>query len=246
MLAQRERAINAHFSHVPGRSLSEVDLIRSLLFDCLSSEDERETAYDDFWRPLEEKHGDGDPVVLASFLGRFVAQQERGAIPVELPVPEGECVALPVSSSALEADEVRVNVAAPVALPMPESAAVADNKAALEMGGESADAVAALLATRTPLRDKVAALLRDRGGGGGSRDIYGAGAAEACIVAPEAAGRAALSLLREMHDVSLTAEVASGASGAATRARLVPVDLWDPAQQLRRLQEQRSTRGPAT
>jgi len=53
---------------------------------------------------------------------------------------------------------------------------------------------------------------------------------------PEAAARAALSLLREMHDLSLTADVAS--SAAARTATLVPVDLWDPAQQLRRLQAQ--------
>lgn len=50
--------------------------MRSLLLDCLGSADERELAYDSFWRPMEERHGDGDPVVLATFLQMFLARRE--------------------------------------------------------------------------------------------------------------------------------------------------------------------------
>lgn len=204
MLAQRERAIHAHFSNVSGRPLSEADLVRSLLLDCMGSADERELAYDSFWRPMEERHGDGDPVVLATFLQMFLARRERAAAPVASPVSNGVEVTAGVAARATEGNT-----------------------------GNTCARAGAQLATSTPLRDQVAALLRDRGGGGGSRDIYGSPTGAAEIVAPEAAARAALSLLREMHDLSLTADVASGA--AARAARLVPADLWDPAQQLRRL-----------
>lgn len=86
MFAQRERALNASFfgGNVGGRTMGQCDLVRNMLLGCIADEEERNGAYEDCWRPMEQSQGEGDPQALERFLASFLEAQlppaERKAI----------------------------------------------------------------------------------------------------------------------------------------------------------------------
>ena len=64
------------FADVPGQTLSDADLVRNLLLGGIEDEEERADAYEDYWRPLEERHGDGAPAPLEAFLAAYPTGRE--------------------------------------------------------------------------------------------------------------------------------------------------------------------------
>ncbi|KAL1530402.1 hypothetical protein AB1Y20_001307 [Prymnesium parvum] len=75
MLAQREKKLNAFFSNVGGKLMSEADLVRNLLLNHIADEDTRYEAYNTYWRVIEREHGDGDVAHLERFLFAYLAEQ---------------------------------------------------------------------------------------------------------------------------------------------------------------------------
>lgn len=85
MLAQRERALCSQFANVGGRSMNDVDLVRNLLLSQIADDQERASAYETYWLPMERAKGDGNPEELEDFIRAFVRsrlQQQQPPTPL--------------------------------------------------------------------------------------------------------------------------------------------------------------------
>ena len=176
MLAQRERLLHGWFANVGGQVLSETDLVRNLLLNSVADEAERTQAYEELWVPMERAHGDGDTALLQAFLTAFLGAADETSGGANSSIEEEDSADSPGAVDSAGVDQstlAKRHVADPT---------VADP-------------------TRLGLLEGFAELLRARGGNSGSANLYAAGTAAADgsgLVAPEAATRAAMSLLREM------------------------------------------------
>ncbi|KAL3903000.1 MAG: hypothetical protein SGPRY_011845 [Prymnesium sp.] len=188
MLAQREKAVNSLFANVGGKPMSEADLVRNLILNHIADEQCRTDAYDEYWIAIERAHGDGDTAKLEAFLRAFLtSQKSRGHIlPSILPEPETSEV-----ESGERGTEDTMQFDRLLLRDAPESThASADDKAFFE---------------------GFATLLKTRGGNSGTASLYAAGAEAAGVevVDEESTMRAAISVLKEMRQFSMTYESTS-------------------------------------
>ena len=188
MLAQRERALNQMFAGVPGRAMSDVDLVRNHILDQIGGDDERMDAYEGLWLPMERAQGDGDPAALEAFMRRWLERAEQQA------------AAQPASGAGTATDDA--------------AAAGAGVAASL---GPSALSMGPLPPSSSPLLDRVAAQLAARGGSSSMPNLYAAGtplADRARAVDGADAQRAAVELLTAMSADALCAHQTDAASEA--------------------------------
>ena len=231
MLAQRERGIYKLFSNVSGHAMNDVDLVRNMLLNMISDEDERVEAYEKYWIPMEKVQGDGDPALLNLFMQRHLAatmatlrtpttaQADLSTQPQSLPTTH---------STAAPTDAASGDSSASSMAPPPPRPSKADHG-----GARQPPAVPTL----HPLLEDVATVLRHRGGSAGSASLYaqvcnaytlshscpahlsvrspscpspphsqGLSSENAAPVDPTTAGRVAVDFLREMSEAAVREE----------------------------------------
>jgi len=202
MLAQRERGIYKLFSNVSGHAMNDVDLVRNMLLNMISDEDERVEAYEKYWIPMEKVQGDGDSALLNLFMQRHLAatmatlrtpttaQADLSTQPQSLPTTH---------STAAPTDAASGDSSASSMAPPPPRPSKADHG-----GARQPPAVPTL----HPLLEDVATVLRHRGGSAGSASLYAQGLSseDAAPVDPTTAGRVAVDFLREMSEAAVREE----------------------------------------